>query len=134
MRTSLVAALVQGVPDWVWVAIGAGLLLLVVLAILLATRKAQRASEAAETDPSLGWDESMAPLPEPAVAGGPPADEVAPWPEPVPDPSGAAPPATADVGEVHYCRCPACQTQFTVTGPKPIVTNCPGCGKKGYLR
>jgi ribosomal protein S27E len=37
-------------------------------------------------------------------------------------------------GERHHIKCPACTTRFTVTGTKPIVTNCPHCGKKGILR
>jgi len=37
-------------------------------------------------------------------------------------------------GERHHLKCPACSTRFTVTGTKPIVTNCPHCGKKGILR
>lgn len=37
-------------------------------------------------------------------------------------------------GERHHIKCPACNTRFTVTGTKPIVTNCPHCGKKGILR
>jgi hypothetical protein len=42
--------------------------------------------------------------------------------------------APADGADVHQARCPACATSFTATGTKPIVTVCPGCGKKGILR
>lgn len=34
----------------------------------------------------------------------------------------------------HVLRCPQCQHRFEVYGRKPIVTNCPNCGRKGILR
>lgn len=48
------------------------------------------------------------------------------------EPPPGAPPVES--GEVHQARCPACATSFTVTGTKPVITVCPGCGKKGILR
>ncbi|MBW3584083.1 MAG: fibronectin type III domain-containing protein, partial [Euryarchaeota archaeon] len=32
----------------------------------------------------------------------------------------------------HDVRCPKCTTEFSVSGEKPIVTNCPNCGGTGY--
>jgi hypothetical protein len=118
--------LIDGVPDKILFGIGAGVLLLVLLAVVLAMR-ARRRGVAPPADPSIGWGDAP-PLPEPAVTEDP-AYGAAAFPEP---PQAMAPAPTA--GPVYYCRCPACQTQFTVNGTKPIVTNCPGCGKKGYLR
>ena len=131
-------ALVDGLDDWVLMVIGAGLFLLVLLAVVLAirARKASLGPGAAPAPDEATWGSALSdPLPEPAVAGEVSVEGGA-WPEPMPeqplsDGTETAPPAA---GQVHYCRCPACQTQFTVNGLKPIVTNCPGCGKKGYLR
>lgn len=124
------------VPNWVLLAIGAGIFLLVLLAIVLSLR-ARRNRAAPLPEPAFAWGDAP-PLTEPIVTSEPGFDQVA-FPEQAPDPM-AAPldpepaPAAAAGGQIHYCRCPACQTQFTVNGMKPIVTNCPGCGKKGYLR
>lgn len=43
-----------------------------------------------------------------------------------------AKPAPAE--QRHVLRCPQCQHRFEVYGTKPIVTNCPNCGRKGILR
>jgi hypothetical protein len=106
-------------------AVGAGLFLLVLVLVLVLVARSRRRREAPQQPSGVSWGEPMEPLPEPTGSLAP-----ASFPEPQPDPLAAAP-APA---QVHYCRCPACQTQFTVNGTKPIVTNCPGCGKKGYLR
>lgn len=36
--------------------------------------------------------------------------------------------------QTHRLRCPQCSHRFEVSGTKPIVTNCPNCGRKGILR
>ena len=143
MLSGLTLELVNGIPDWVWLAIGGGLFFLIVLAIVLSlrSRRAPTPDEAA----GFAWDPGAADAPQPPEpAAAAPGTDVAAFPPPAADPLAPAPapaafeapPAAppAESGPVHYCRCPACQTQFTVNGPKPIVTNCPGCGKKGYLR
>lgn len=114
------------IPTWGLMAIGAGLFLAVVavLAVVLRRRPVTPGSEA---DPGIAWGNPHGELPpEPAPS---PASYA-----PVEAPGSEAAPPSEPAGPVHSCRCPSCQTQFTVNGPKPIVTNCPGCGKKGFLR
>lgn len=53
------------------------------------------------------------------------------WSEPVVE---TAPVAAVVAGDVHTLRCPACSTEFQATGPKPLTTNCPNCGRRGILR
>jgi hypothetical protein len=36
--------------------------------------------------------------------------------------------------ERHMLSCPNCSTEFHVNGERPVVTNCPNCGRKGILR
>jgi hypothetical protein len=36
--------------------------------------------------------------------------------------------------ERHLISCPNCSTEFHVNGERPVVTNCPNCGRKGILR
>jgi hypothetical protein len=36
--------------------------------------------------------------------------------------------------ERHHLRCPNCAHDFHVAGERPIVTECPNCGRKGVLR
>jgi hypothetical protein len=99
-------------PTWAIVLILLGILFLVVLvAILIARGRNREDAPAAGTTQAYAWEETTE-----AKA----AD--AEW-------EGAGP-----AGEVHQARCPACATSFTATGQKPIVTVCPGCGKKGILR
>lgn len=46
-------------------------------------------------------------------------------------------PQTEDAGspeEQHTLQCPACQTQFTAAGTRPLTTVCPGCNRTGILR
>lgn len=43
-------------------------------------------------------------------------------------------PAAGVAEQRHALRCPQCQHRFEVFGRKPIVTNCPNCGRKGILR
>lgn len=122
---SALAQIVSGVPDNVWIAVGAGAFLVLLLAIALVVRARKRdAARSPDEDAGFAWDEGLTGEPGPAAA--PPA--VAEAPAPVP------PPPAAPAAQAHQCKCPACGTIFSVTGPKPIVTNCPGCGKKGYLR
>lgn len=111
--------------DAVLYGVGAGLFLLVLILVLVLVSRSRRPREALPGEQAVSWDEPVQDLPQQGDAPAPAA-----FPEPAPDPLAAAPAP----GQVHYCRCPACQTQFTVNGTKPIVTNCPGCGKKGYLR
>lgn len=127
MLQSFLLTLVEGVSDRVWLAVGAGLFLTIVLAVVLLLN-ARRHGAAPAPDNSMAWGDA-APLTEPAVAEDP-ALGTAAFPDPATDPLAVAPPPS----QPHHCRCPACQTRFTVSGAKPIVTNCPGCGKKGYLR
>mgnify|MGYP001619396021 CR=1 FL=1 len=110
--------------DTVLYAVGAGLFLLVLILVLVLVMRSRRQGEAPPPSPDVSWGDPTEPRPEPG------ASDAAAFPEPAPE--SLSPPATP--AQVHYCRCPACQTQFTVNGTKPIVTNCPGCGKKGYLR
>lgn len=139
-----ILAIVEGVSDRVWYAVGAGILFLVLLAVALSLRA--RSQRRAQASGSYAWEEAAPAPPGPDTAQ---QEEMAAFPNPLPEPASATvaeealapePPAThvqpsaSANDEVHYCRCPSCQTQFTVNGPKPIVTNCPGCGKKGYLR
>ena len=132
------------IPTWGLMAIGAVLFLAVAVVVALALRP-RKAGEG--LDPGIAWGnphgdlppEPLAPAPAPGPAVAPPTFEPLPprparpsAPPPTRQPEFEAPPAPA--GPAHFCRCPACQTQFTVSGPKPIVTNCPGCGRKGFLR
>ena len=36
--------------------------------------------------------------------------------------------------ERHYLHCPDCDADFVVVGKKPLLTKCPSCGAKGYLK
>jgi hypothetical protein len=96
-----------GLPSWAIVLIVVGILFLVVLVAILIARGRNRDTQAAATQ-GYAWQETTE-----AKAA---EDE---W----------QPPA-----EVHQARCPSCGTSFTAAGTKPIVTVCPGCGKKGILR
>lgn len=94
-------------PTWAIVLIALGILFLVVLVAVLIARGRNRDGQQAAAQ-GYAWQEEG----EAKAAEGE-------W----------QPPA-----EVHQARCPACATSFTATGQKPIVTVCPGCGKKGILR
>ncbi|HUR24878.1 MAG TPA: IPT/TIG domain-containing protein [Candidatus Thermoplasmatota archaeon] len=94
-------------PTWAIVLIALGILFLVVLVAVLIARGRNRDGQQASAQ-GYAWQEEG----EAKAAEGE-------W----------QPPA-----EVHQARCPACATSFTATGQKPIVTVCPGCGKKGILR
>ena len=136
------------IPTWGLMAIGAGLFLAVAVLVAVALRPKKAAHEA---DPGIAWGKPHGELPPeepaPVASAAPPTFEPlppssAPLP-PLPARQGARAPArqpefeaapAVPAGPTHYCRCPACQTQFTVNGPRPIVTNCPGCGRKGFLR
>lgn len=147
-----ILAIMEGVSDRVWYAVGAGIMFLILLALALSLRA--RSKRRHQEEGSYAWGEPSAVPEQPPEAVQQDA-EMAAFPDQLPDPASApvgeeawvaeqpaaaeqAPlptaPAAPASGEVHYCRCPSCQTQFSVNGPKPIVTNCPGCGKKGYLR
>lgn len=106
--------------DWVLYGVGAGLFVLIMVGLVWLVRR--RKARVLEPDATYAWGEpAEVPPPETAL----PTALASP-------PPAAAPPAPT--GPVHVCKCPHCKTQFSVTGNKPIVTNCPGCGKKGYLR
>ncbi len=129
------------IPTWGLMAIGAILFLAVVVVLAVALRK-RPIPVGGEPGLGMAWGDPHGDLP--------PVDEPA-W-SPQPQPAAAAPaapaapamahppefepsgPPPAPAGPTHHCRCPSCKTQFTVDGPKPIVTNCPGCGRKGFLR
>ncbi|MHB1261051.1 MAG: IPT/TIG domain-containing protein [Thermoplasmatota archaeon] len=98
----------NGLPTWAIVLIALGILFLVVLVAVLIARGRNRDGQQAAAQ-GYAWQEEGE---EAKAAEGE-------W----------QPPA-----EVHQARCPACATSFTATGQKPIVTVCPGCGKKGILR
>lgn len=99
-------------PAWVWIAtVGTLLLVALVAGILVATRRRGPAPAFGSPDDDLPAE--MPPVVADALAGRPTA------------------PVTGDTAS---CRCPACQTLFTVAGLRPLVTNCPGCGKRGVLR
>jgi hypothetical protein len=95
-------------PTWAIVLIALGILFLVVLIAVLIARGRNRDGQQTAAAQGYAWQEEG----EAKAAEGE-------W----------QPPA-----EVHQARCPACATSFTATGQKPIVTVCPGCGKKGILR
>jgi hypothetical protein len=97
-----------GLPSWAIVLIVVGILFLVVLVAILIARGRNREQQGAAQ--GYAWQESTET--EAKAAEGE-------W----------QPPA-----EVHQARCPSCGTSFTAAGTKPIVTVCPGCGKKGILR
>ncbi len=108
----------DGVANWVWYVVALAAVLIIVLIVFLVVMS--RRNKEAEEQPAgegYAWNEGeatgMEPSPEAAVA------PLAP---------------VAQTGDVHHARCPACQTQFTAMGTKPVVTACPGCGKKGVLR
>jgi len=96
----------HALPTWAIVLIAVGVLFLIVLVAVLIARGRNREGQAAAQ--GYAWQETT----EQKAAEGE-------W----------QPPA-----EVHQARCPSCGTSFTATGTKPIVTVCPGCGKKGILR
>jgi hypothetical protein len=96
-----------GLPAWAIVLIVVGILFLVVLVAILIARGRNRDAQGGAAQ-GYAWQETTE-----AEAA---KDE---W----------QPPA-----EVHQARCPSCGTSFTAAGTKPIVTVCPGCGKKGILR
>lgn len=96
-------------PTWAIVLIVLGVLFLIVLVVILVAR-------------GRGQQQEQAPAPGSAWEGQDEAKAAnAEW-------------GAGATGEVHQARCPACATSFTATGTKPIVTVCPGCGKKGILR
>lgn len=99
-------------PNWAIVLIVLGVLFLIVLVAILIARGRSRGPRQQAAAQGYAWEE--APAAEAAAAS-------AEW-------DGDQAP------EVHQARCPACATTFTATGTKPIVTVCPGCGKKGILR
>jgi hypothetical protein len=96
-------------PAWAIVLILLGILFLVVLVAILIARGRNRDGGQQTAQQGYAWEQSEAKAADAEWEG------------------GAA-------GEVHQARCPACATSFTATGSKPIVTVCPGCGKKGILR
>src|SRR5687767_7277422 len=126
-------AAIAGIPEWAWLGIGGMLFFVALVAVLLSLR---RRGPAARAEPGVVWDDAVLDAPA-APAAQPPAVTEVGWEDlPAQPDVHAEPPASVveETGPVHHCRCPGCQTQFTVTGAKPIVTHCPGCGKKGYLR
>jgi hypothetical protein len=131
---------VRSLNDWVLYAIGAGLFVLLVVSLAALVRR--RVPAGREPAEAIDWGDLTPPGAQDMTPPSP--QPQAPPPQaPAPARPSLAPPvaefhpepaATAPVGPIHYCKCPGCQTQFSVSGPKPIVTHCPGCGKKGYLR
>ena len=99
-----------GLPSWAIVLIIVGILFLVVLVAVLIARGRNREAQGAAAQ-GYAWQETAETTEAKAAEGE--------W----------QPPA-----EVHQARCPSCGTSFTAAGTKPIVTVCPGCGKKGILR
>lgn len=99
----------QGVlgQGWLWWVIGA--LALVAVAALIAVAVARRGNTQQQT------------VMQPAPAA--PTEVEATTQEP----------ATVAT-DLHRLRCPECAHRFEVNGTRPIVTNCPNCGRKGILR
>ncbi|MEK6986280.1 MAG: IPT/TIG domain-containing protein [Candidatus Thermoplasmatota archaeon] len=58
------------------------------------------------------------------------------WSDPGTGAWSGEPQPTDDAGnaEQHTLQCPACQTQFTAAGTRPLTTVCPGCNRTGILR
>lgn len=99
----------NGVPLWVWILVAAIVLVLIVVVIVLILRRRNAGAAPRAQEEGYAWDEG-------GMQDGGEDDK------------------PQDVGPSHQCRCPACKTQFSVNGTKPITTICPGCGKKGILR
>jgi hypothetical protein len=107
-----VAAESEGLPLWVWLLIFLGGLLLLILLIVIivaATRDRDEEPDWAPTQSAAAWTAVEQPQEAPA------------WEEP------------AHAEDHHHIRCPNCDTRFTAVGSRPLVTHCPGCGKKGVL-
>lgn len=108
----------SGLPTWAWVLIVLGLLFLIVLVVILIARGRKGDGGA---PPAAGqgyaWEQTTE-----EQAADAEWDRAAPAAEAVP------------AGTTHHMKCPACATTFTAQGTKPIVTVCPGCGRKGVLR
>lgn len=96
----------ESLPQWLLLVIGVGAFLVVaaIIAVLIAGRRGGARQETM-----------------PASATAPPAEEDKPQ-------RGVV------AMETHRLRCPQCSHRFEVSGTKPIVTNCPNCGRKGILR
>ncbi len=95
----------SGLPAYAIALIVAAVVLLAVLVIVLVVRSRR-------TAPTVAWED-------PQQAAG--------WT----NEQAVAPEASA---ETHTLQCPACATQFTATGSKPLTTTCPGCNRTGILR
>ncbi len=100
----------DGQPQWLWWVFGAIAVIAIaaLLAILLAGRRGGGSQQ----------EQVYAPAP-------PPAEAEAETQQPVQQEAWA---------QTHRLRCPQCSHRFEVSGTKPIVTNCPNCGRKGILR
>lgn len=149
--------------DWVGYGVGVGLFVLLVVSLAVLVGRRKRALYP-EPDPTFAWGDpasvtaasvqppqisAMAPPqalaepPRPAMETPPPARPTPASPPPAQRAPAVGAAATATPASPtpaaprwteHVCKCPGCQTQFSVRGQKPIMTNCPGCGRKGYLR
>lgn len=105
-----------GLPLWAWLLIFLGGLLLLglLIAIIVAASRGRDdedegdwspgTTSAAWTSQESGWEEA-------------PTQEE----------------AGDDGHDTHHIKCPSCDTRFTAVGERPLVTHCPGCGKKGVL-
>lgn len=100
----------EGVPAWVWIVVAA--LAVMAVAVLVAVVLASRRPAGTQV---LVQEAPPAPVTEEPLAE-------------------EAPAAAVEPGERHRMRCPECDHMFEVVGRKPIVTNCPNCGRKGILR
>jgi hypothetical protein len=103
-----------GLPGWIWVIVVTLAILAVaaLVAVAIASRRGRAPPQKQET--------RQVPPP-----GQVPADE---------ETVDAEAEEGAVAGETHRMKCPECQHRFEVQGSKPIVTNCPNCGRKGILR
>lgn len=105
-----------GIPGWFWWVLGvlavAALAVLIVVAVVNRSRQ-ETVQERRESPDRTAEQPTEASQEEPEV---------------VAEAEGAA------AGETHRLKCPQCSHSFQVSGTKPIVTNCPNCGRRGILR
>jgi hypothetical protein len=124
-----------------------GILFLVVLVAVLIARGRNR-TQAMTTDPAwedkdAGWNGDKAMVEDASASSQwpdesdwePPYSGEGPFqPLPPPAPAEESFPAPAQESPMYHVKCPACTADFSVAGPKPIKSVCPGCGRNGILR
>ncbi len=116
----------DSIPVWVWV-VASLVGLIVVAAIVLGVVAGKRARDrrsGEETWDHADWDQPME-EPEEVVAVAEAADAWADIPEEAEEQGRYL--------DDHEVECPMCDTRFSLTGQTPLVSHCPGCGRRGIL-